>query len=959
MSVNKDEAMPFIDAKRAQLNELETALDEGTFSENTSERLMETSRARGPSADPPRGSVMPTTIFHYKQPHPLSAIFAPKSVAVVGATEKADSVGRALLWNLISHPFGGTVFPVNPTRANVLGIKAYPNLAALPEPVDLAVIATPAPTVPALIAECVEAGVKGAIILSAGFKEAGAAGAELEWHILEQARRGELRIIGPNSLGVMNPLSGLNATFASTLARPGHVGFISQSDALYTAVLGWSLDEHVGFSAFVSIGSMVDVGWGDLIDYLGSDPQTTSIVIYLETIGDARSFLSAAREVALSKPIIILKAGHTQAATAHTGPFTGSSYEVFEAACRRSGVLLVKRIDELFSMAGVLAKQPLPQGPHLTILTNTGIPAALATDALLSGGGALTALAPHTLAALNQILPVQGSHGNPVDILGDADPERYARALEIVAHDPNSDGLLVILTPQAMTDPTHTAEQVKRYATSTGKPILASWMGGAEVASGAMMLSRASIPVFPYPDTAAQVFDYMWYYRSTLRSLYETPLTTPEFEQDTPDRAVAAKLIATAREAGRTLLTEVESKHLLAAYGIPTVETRVATTESEAVQQAEELGYPVVLKLLSETITHKSDVGGVQLQLTGVDAVRSAYQAIEASVREKVGTGHFQGVTVEPMIALDGYELILGSRLDPQFGPVLLFGSGGPLGDVYQDRALALPPLTITLAQRVMEQTRIFTALQGLRGRPPVDLVTLEHLLVRFSYLVSEQRWMKEIDINPLLASPERLLALGARVVLHGPEISEEKLPRLAFRPYPTQYVQAWTLRNGTPVTLRPIHPEDEPLMVTFHETLSQRSVYFRWLHMLNPGQLVSHDELIRMCFVDYDRQMVLVAVYTNPQTGQNEIIGVSSYIKEPGENSAEFTLLVTDHFQHQGLGTQLLRQLIQLARDEHIQRLTGDVLAENWKMQAVCQKLGFRLQDVPEDEVVRAEYDL
>jgi acetyltransferase len=352
-------------------------------------------------------------------------------------------------------------------------------------------------------------------------------------------------------------------------------------------------------------------------------------------------------------------------------------------------------------------------------------------------------------------------------------------------------------------------------------------------------------------------------------------------------------------------------------------------------------------------------VGDVQGQLTGVDAVRSAYQAIEASVREKAGTGHFQGVTVEPMIALDGYELLLGSRLDPQFGPVLLFGSAGHLGEVYQDRALALPPLTITLARQLMEQTRIFAALQGLRGQPPVDLVTLEHLLVRFSYLVSEQRWMKEIDINPLLASPQRLLALGARVVLHGPQISEEQLPRLAFRPYPTQYVQAWRLRNGTPVTLRPIHPEDEPLMVTFHETLSVRSIYFRWQHMLKPGQLVSHDELIRMCFVDYDRQMVLVAVYTNPQTGQNEIIGVGNCIKEPGEKSAEYALLISDHFQHQGLGTQLLRQLIQFARDEHIQRLTGEVLAENREMLAVCQKMGFRLQDSPEDEMVRVEYVL
>ena len=707
---------------------------------------METKRTGGSSVDLPRERATPSAVFRYKQHHPLNAILAPKSIAVIGASEKAGSVGRTLLWNLISNPFGGTVFPVNPKRASVLGIKAYPNLAALPERVDLAVIATPAPTVPDIITECVEAGVKGAIIISAGFKESGAAGVELEEQVRARARQGKLRIIGPNCLGVMSPLTGLNATFASTIARPGHVGFISQSGALCTAVLDWSLGENVGFSAFISIGSMMDVGWGDLIDYLGSDPQTTSIVIYMETVSDARAFLSAAREVALTKPIIILKAGRTQAASqaaaSHTGTLTGS-HEVFEAACRRSGVLPVIHIDELFSMAEVLAKQPRPKGPRLTILTNAGGPGVLATDALISGGGRLSELVPQTLDAFNQILPAHWSHSNPVDILGDADPERYAQALEIAEQDPNSDGLLVILTPQAMTDPTLTAEQVKRYATATGKPLLASWMGGAEVASGTSILNRASIPTFPYPDTAAQVFDYMWCYTFNLDSLYETPHPSLEFDEDGRDEARVSKLIDRARQSGRTLLTEVKSKQCLSAYGIPTVETRVATNETEAVKHAEEIGYPVVLKLFSETITHKTDVGGVQLDLNGADAVRHAYQAIEASVRGKAGAEHFLGVTVQPMIALDGYELILGSSLDPQFGAVLLFGSGGQLVEVYQDRALALPPLTTTLARRMMEQTRIFTALKGVRGRPPVDLAALEHLLVRFSYLVTEQRWIQ------------------------------------------------------------------------------------------------------------------------------------------------------------------------------------------------------------------------
>lgn len=907
-------------------------------------------------------SMTATTVFRHKQRHSLHAIFEPKSVAVIGATDKANSVGRALLWNLISHPFGGTVFPVNPKHDSVLGIKAYPSLAALPQRVDLAVIATPAATVPGLIGECVEAGVKGAIILSAGFKEAGPAGAQLEQQILEQARRGQLRIIGPNCLGVMSPLTGLNATFAHALARPGHVGFISQSGALGTAVLDWSLSENVGFSAFVSIGSMVDVGWGDLIDYLGSDPQTTSIIIYLETIGDARSFLSAAREVARTKPIIVLKAGRTQAAalaaTSHTGALTGN-YDVFEAACRRSGVLLVNRIDELFLMADVLGKQPRPQGPRLTIVTNAGGPGVLATDTLLKAGGELAELSPSALAALDQILPASWSHSNPIDILGDAVPERYATTLEVAAQDPNSDGLLVILTPQAMTDPTLTAEQVKRFARTPGKPILASWMGGAEVESGKKLLNQAGIPTFPYPDTAARIFDYLWRSTVHLRGLYETPLPALELDRSVPDRTLASSILESARQAGRTLLTEVESKQLLAAYGIPTVETLVARSSAEAVACAETIGYPVVLKLFSETLTHKSDVGGVQLNISEADGVRRAYQAIADAVRDKAGAEHVLGVTVQPMIQLEGYELILGSSTDQQFGPTLLFGSGGQLVEVYQDRAFALPPLTTTLARQLMEQTRVFAALAGVRGRSPVDLVALEQLLVRFSYLVAEQRWIKEIDINPLLASPRQLLALDARVILHGPETGEEALPKLAIRPYPLQYVQPWALRDGTPVTLRPIRPEDEPLMVAFHQTISEESVYFRWLHMIKLSQRIAHERLIGICFLDYDREMALVADYVNPQTKQHEIIGVGRLIKAHNANEAEFALLIADRFQHQGLGTELLRRLIEFGRDEKFQRLTGDILGENLGMQAVCRALGFHLRYSGEDHLIKAELEL
>ncbi|HET6262335.1 MAG TPA: acetate--CoA ligase family protein, partial [Chloroflexia bacterium] len=578
--------------------------------------------------------------------HPLDAIFSPKSIAVIGATEKAGSVGRTILWNLISSPFGGTVFPVNPTRPSILGIKAYPSLTAVPDPVDLAVIVTPATSVPGIMAECVEAGVKGAIVISAGFKETGPQGVELERQVLEHARRGKIRLIGPNCLGVMRPISGLNATFANGMARPGSVGFISQSGALLTAVLDWSTQENVGFSTFVSLGSMLDVGWGDMIYYLGDDPHTRSIVIYMETVGDARSFLSAAREVALTKPIIVIKPGRTQAAAkaaaSHTGSLTGSD-EVLAAAFARAGVLRVSTIAELFYMAEVLAKQPLPKGPRLTIVTNAGGPGVLATDALISEGGELADLSDETMQELDKILPAAWSHNNPVDILGDASPERYAESLAIAAKDPNSDGLLVVLTPQAMTDPTATAERLMPYAKIEGKPVLASWMGGADVEQGARLLNRADVPTFSYPDAAVRMFNYMWSYNYNLRALYETPALPADSESAT-NREQAAQIIDTARSEGRTLLTEVESKQLLAAYGVPIVETRIARTEEEAVRWADEIGYPIVVKLYSNTITHKTDVGGVQLNLVDSEAVRQAYRTIEQSVREKAGAEHFQGV---------------------------------------------------------------------------------------------------------------------------------------------------------------------------------------------------------------------------------------------------------------------------------------------------------------------------
>ncbi len=885
----------------------------------------------------------------------LDTMLAPKSIAVIGATESPGSVGRALLENL--QPFRGAVFPVNPKHARILGAKAFPKIGDVAEAVDLAVIVTPATTVPGIVKECAAANVKGVVIISAGFKECGPAGAELEKAILNQ--RGRMRIIGPNCVGVMLPHLGLNATFAKPLARPGNIGFISQSGALCTAILDWSLSARVGFSAFISIGSMLDVNWGDLIYHLGDDPRTHSILLYMESVGQARSFLSAAREVALTKPIIVIKVGRTRAAAkaaaSHTGSLTGSD-DVLDAAFRRAGVLRVDTMDELFSIAELLSQQPRPRGPRLAIVTNGGGPGVLAADMLITSGGELAKLSDESFAALNKILPPHWSRNNPVDIIGDADAPRFEKAVEIVAQDHENDGLLVILTPQAVTESEAIAGRIARFATLKDKPILASWMGGEGVAAGIACLHNAAIPTFEYPDTAARAFCAMWRYTQNLHALYETPPLTADSESMS-SRGEIERVMASVRRSGRTLLTEVESKRIIAAYGIPVVETHTASNEDEAVKIAGQIAGPVVLKVYSETITHKSDAGGVKLNLCDASAVRQAFQSIEKSLRENNRANEFLGVTVEPMIAQEGYELILGSSIDSQFGPVLLFGTGGYFVEVFKDHALGLPPLNRTLARRLMEQTRIYTALKGFRGRAAIDLPALEELLVRFSQLVAGQPLIKEIEINPLLASSKGLLALDARVVLHSAAVAERDLPGLAIRPYPAQYVTKSRLDDGTSITIRPIRPEDEPLMIKFHGTLSEQSVRFRYFGLVSLEQRTVHERLTRMCFNDYEREIALIACHKG-EDGADEIVGVGRLSKAHGLDEAEFSILIGDRWQGKGLGTELLKLLVQIGREEKLRRITAHILGENLAMQRVSRKIGFdlrfnRLENEWEAEIV------
>lgn len=853
--------------------------------------------------------------------------------------------------NLLATPFGGKVFPVNPKRPSVLGVKAYPDLKSIPEKIDLAVVVTPAKVVPQIISDCADLKIPAAIIISAGFKEMGPPGIALEQQILTHARRGKMRIIGPNCLGVMNPNSGLNATFAAGMAHKGHIAFISQSGALCTAVLDWSLRERVGFSAFVSIGSMVDVNWGDLIDYFGNDQTTKSILIYMESIGNARAFLSAAREVSLTKPIILIKAGRSaesaKAAASHTGSLAGSD-EALTAALRRVGVLRVDTIADLFSMTETLAKQPRPKGPRLMIVTNAGGPGVIATDALIANGGELAELSAESMEALNKLLPAPWSHNNPVDILGDANADVYAKAVEIVSNDPQTDGILVILTPQDMTDSTGTAEKLRPFA-HLSKPILASWMGAGNIKKGEEILTETGIPTFEFPDIACKTFAFMWKYTYNLNGIYEVPLAVENNEAACLIKHKALEeIFEKARAENRTILDEVESKQVLEAYDIPCVPTRVAKSADEAVKLAKEMGFPIVLKVYSRTITHKTDVGGVKLNLTSPEAVHKAYEEIYSSVKKLAGLEHFQGVTVQPMIKLEGYELILGSTIDEQFGPVLLFGSGGQLVEVYKDRSLAIPPLTTTLARRMMEQTKIYAALHGVRGRKAIDLVKLEEILVQFSNLIIGQRWIKECDINPLLVSPDKIIALDARVILHDPKMKWEDLPKPAIRPYPVKYVETWNLKDGTPVIIRPIRPEDEPAMVQFHKDLSQETVRQSYLKAVHYEERVARDRLIRFCFNDYDREIALII------ERDREILGAIRLTKIPGTSEATFALIVKDRWQNKGIGAKLMQKILEVAKSEKIERIQAQMLDENFQMQKLCKNFGFTL--IPKDQFIVAD---
>ncbi|MBE7383339.1 MAG: GNAT family N-acetyltransferase [Leptolyngbya sp. SIO1E4] len=906
--------------------------------------------------------------------HSLETLLEPRNIAVFGATHEVGTVGNTLLKNLLNSPFYGPIFPINAAGESVFDIKAYSHIEEIPDQIDLAVIATPISRVPSIIEDCAKAGVKNAIAISPGFRETGTLGRNLEKQLREKLSLGRMRLLGPNSLGVMNPRKGLNATLTGTMARPGNIGFISQSGALCRAVVDWSFHENVGFSAFISMGSMLDVDWGDLIHYLGADPYTQSIVIHMEAIGDVKSFLAAAREVALIKPIILLKGGRTEAAVkaaiAHTGGIMGSD-DVFEAALRRCGILRVNRISELFNLSEVLAKRKFqPQGNRLTIITNSGGLGVLATDALVSTGGQPGNLAAATLAHLDEVLPTDWSRSNPIDILGDADSDRYQQAIEIAVRDPNTDGVLVILAPQGVADPTETAEKLKDIVNQLQttplkhKPILASWVGGAEVVAGETILNRHQIPTYPYPDSAARLFNLMWQHSYCLQGMYETPALPNQWDAGGPHRAQVEHLIRTVHQEGRTTLTPVETATLLSAYGLPMVTTRLATTETEAVEIANEMGYPVVLKRAVDWLEESASEphrGTTPWHGASAAAVHHAYRALTAPPALS------STVILQPLIERAGaYELMMSSATDAQFGPVIRFGTGGWPADIYGDRAqaprrhraVALPPLNDTLAQRLIEQTLIYPALQGQQGYPAVDLKVLKLMLMQFGQLVVEQPWIREIQINPLLMHPEVPAAVGvtqttpmaaildARIVLHSASCDPASLPQPLLRPYPSHYVQSQILKDRTPVTLRPVCPTDEPRLIAFHQRLTetaQTEGYTRYPPLRHLSPHGASEQIMRLCFLDFDQEIALVAESPNTQTGLSQIIGVGRLSKLPAEKAGQFGLVVDGEYRDRGLDQALLQQLIDIGRQEGLPLLKAEVM-NNPALSSLCEKAGFEM---------------
>ena len=870
----------------------------------------------------------------------LNRIFKPRHVAVVGASEKAGSIGNALMRNLIDGGFSGMLLPVNPKYKTIHGLECFRSVSALETGVDLSIIATPIQSVVDIVSECVEKKVGAAVIISAGGKEVGEQGREIEEKIQRIAHPGGLRIVGPNCMGVIRPGANLNASFASEMPVTGNLAFVSQSGAICSAILDLAFKERIGFSHFVSIGSMLDVDFGDMIDYLGNDSSAKSILLYIESLTNFRKFMSAARSVSRVKPIIVLKSGRSpagaKAAASHTGAMAGED-AVYDAAFKRAGIVRVDTIEELFDCAELMAKQPPPRGPRLAILTNGGGPGVMATDTLSRYGQEPAPLDPETMQALDAFLPPFWSRGNPIDILGDASAERFRRALEVCFNSKNLDGVLVILAPQALTDPLSVAETLISAMKARRYPMVACWMGGKIIGRAVELLNEAGIPTYDTPERAVRAFLYMVEYARNLEILLEIP---PKMTRHMVfDQEKARKLLSGAPERG--FMPESDSKEMLMAYGLPVIRTEIAKTEVQASDIGRDVGYPLVMKVHSPDITHKTDAGGIRLDLRTDADVREAYNQIISSARRYKPDARFGGVTIQPYYSNPDFEILMGAKRDPNFGPVILFGMGGIYTEVLKDRALGLPPMNRLLARRLMQATKAYTLLQGYRNRPAADMERLEEMIVRLSQLLIDFPEIAELDMNPVLIKDGNPVAVDARILVSPLEVPSSL--HLVIGPYPEEDESHMVSVDGRRIFIRPVKPEDAPLFTALFKVLSPTTIYYRFFGLLKE---LKPEMLARFTQIDYDREIALVAIDEDSET--DRMLGVARIIGDPDGKTGEFAVLVGDAWQGKGIGSNLLEKCLSIAEKRGFKTVHGIVLKENKNMLALGKKLGFEIKRDP-----------
>jgi len=883
----------------------------------------------------------------------LDKIFKPKSIAVIGASNKEGVPGFRIFRNLIGSGYQGIVYPVNPNHESIQGVQAYKSIEEVPKVVDLAIIVTPAKTIPDILEQCGKKGITGILIISAGFKEIGEEGKALEKQLLEIKQKYGMRIVGPNCVGFILPYLNLNATFATSMPLEGNIALFSQSGAICGSILDWAAASNVGFSSFISVGSMIDVDFGDLIDYFGMDIHTRSIVLYVESITDAKKFMSAARGFARVKPIIVIKSGRfkegAKAASSHTGAMAGED-AIYDAAFKRAGIVRVKKIIDLFNCSSILAKSPRPTGSKIAIVTNAGGPGVLATDSIIENKGKLAELSSETMNQLNQFLPPHWSKANPIDLIGDADEDKYQKAIEICLKDKNIDGLLTICVPQVVTDPKILSDRLIDISKKTTKPILVSYPGEESVYHARLLLNRNNIPAYATPEEAVESYMYLYSYEQNLELMFETPAER-DIKPSPSNQEKLKNMFKKALDEGRTILNEDESKEFLSMYGIKTTELKIAKTENDAVKLAQKIGYPVVMKIHSPDITHKSDSGGVVLDVQCEETLRNSFKKIMKNVKEKAPKAKIEGITIQKMIKNKGSEFILGSKKDPVFGSVILFGLGGIFTELFKDKAIGFPPLNQVLVKRIIEQTKAYELLKGFRGIPPVNMHKVEETMINFSQMIIDHPEIQEVDINPLIAVDDELTAVDARIVI---DKNPKDKPHLIISPYPTKYIKKVKLKDGSEITLRPIKPEDEYMWQDMFDSFSQETVRYRFFRIIKD---TPHEMRTRYCNIDYDREMGIVAEVK--EKNKRKIIGVTRIISRPGhDDEAEFALVVSDKWHRLGLGSEFVDFTIKIAEDKKLKKLFGVVLKDNVPMITLCREKKFKITDGDPGEY-NIEYNL